>query len=283
METLPHDWLALLTLLFVLGLKHGLDPDHLVAIDGLTRFNGQTDRRLARWCGVLFSVGHGMVVFGVALVVGLAAERWIVPGWVADLGTGISVGFLAALGALNLRAVLGTPADGVVRPVGVRGRLFERLTRTSRPAAIALVGALFALSFDTLSQAALFAVTATQLGGWAHSAALGIVFMLGMTAVDGANGLWIASLLRSADARARIASRLLGFAVVGLSLGVAAFVVAEHYSASLAAWAAGRELALGAGVIGVVAAAFLFGLALARRQPAVTGLTCAGASRAEDL
>jgi high-affinity nickel-transport protein len=267
-ENLPHDWLALATLVFLLGMKHGLDPDHLVAIDGLTRFNSQTDRRLARWCGLLFSLGHGAVVIGVALTVGLATERWIVPGWLDDLGTWISISFLTALGLLNLHAVLGTPPDRVVRPVGVRGRLFERLTRTSRPGVMALVGALFALSFDTLSQAALFAVTASQLGGWANSAALGFLFMLGMMLADGANGLWIASLLRSADSRARIASRVLGLTVAGLSLGVAAFVVAERYSASLATWASGRELVLGSGVIAVVAAASLLGLALARRPAA---------------
>jgi high-affinity nickel-transport protein len=268
MDTLPHDWLTLAALVFVLGIKHGLDPDHLVAIDGLTRFNSQAARRLARWCGALFSLGHGMVVIGVALTVGVAAQRWIVPAWLDDLGTWISVGFLAALGLLNLYAVLGTPPDRIVHPVGVRGRLFQRLTRTSRPGAIALVGALFALSFDTLSQAALFAVTASQLGGWAHSVALGLLFMLGMTLADGANGLWIASLLRSAGARACIASRVLGLAVAGLSLGVAIFVVAERYSAPVAAWASGRELAFGAGVIGFVAAAFVVGLALARRPAA---------------
>jgi len=264
METLPHDWLALAALVFFLGVKHGLDPDHLVAIDGLTRFNSQADRRLARWCGALFSLGHGAVVIGVALAVGIAADRWIVPAWLDDVGTWISVGFLAALGLLNLGAVLGTPPDRMVRPVGVRGRLFERLTRTSRPGAIALVGALFALSFDTLSQAALFAVTASQLGGWVHSLALGLLFMLGMMLADGANGLWIASLLRSADARARIASRVLGLTVAGLSLGLAAFIVAERYSAPLGAWASGRELVLGAGVIAVVAAASVLGLTLAR-------------------
>jgi high-affinity nickel-transport protein len=272
METLPHDWLALAALVFFLGMKHGLDPDHLVAIDGLTRFNSQADRRLARWCGALFSLGHGAVVIAVALAVGVAAGRWIVPAWLDDVGTWISVGFLVALGLLNLHAVLGTSPDRIVRPIGVRGRLFERLTHTSRPGAIALVGALFALSFDTLSQAALFAVTAGQIGGWAHSVALGLLFMLGMTLADGANGLWIASLLRNADDRARIASRVLGLAVAGLSLGVAAFVVAGRYSAPVAAWASGRELALGAGVIGVVAAAFILGLTLARR-PAVAPRT----------
>jgi high-affinity nickel-transport protein len=265
MDPFSHDWLALAALVLVLGVKHGLDPDHLVAIDGLTRFNSRVDRRLARWCGALFSLGHGAVVLLVALAVGLATDRWIVPGWFEELGTWISVGFLAALGLLNLFAVLGTPRERVVRPVGVRGRLFGRLTRTSRPGAIVLVGALFALSFDTVSQAALFAVTASQLGGWAHMVALGLLFMLGMALADGANGLWIAALLRRADARALVASRVLGLVVATLSLAVAGFAVAGRYSAPLAAWAEGRELAFGFGVIAAVAVAFVLGLAFARR------------------
>src|SRR6185369_2632513 len=39
METLPTHWLSLVAVVFMLGLKHGLDADHLAAIDGLTRFN----------------------------------------------------------------------------------------------------------------------------------------------------------------------------------------------------------------------------------------------------
>jgi high-affinity nickel-transport protein len=270
METLPQDWLAVAGLVFTLGLKHGLDADHLVAIDGLTRFNGRAQPRLARWCGVLFSLGHGMVVIGVALAVGLLADRWFLPGWLDGVGGWISIGFLTALGLANLVAVLGTPGDRVVQPVGVRGRLFARLTHTSHPGAIAAVGALFAVSFDTFSQAALFAVTASQYGGWQHAVALGLLFMLGMTLADGANGVWIASLLRSADARARIASRLLGLAVAGLSFAVAALAAAERSSPVLAAWTEGRELTISAAVFVCLAATFGIGLAAARRPIAAT-------------
>lgn len=265
-DSLPHDWVALAVLVFVLGLKHGVDADHLVAIDGLARFNSRVRPSLARWCGLLFSLGHGAVVVGVALAVGIAAERWIVPGWLEDVGTWISIAFLATLGFINLAAVLATPSDRLVEPTGVRGHVFARLTRTSHPVVIALIGTLFAVSFDTLSQAALFAITANQFGGWQHALALGLVFMFGMALVDGANGLWIAALLRNADARARIASRVLGLTVAGLSLTVAALAIGQRYSMQLAEWAEGRELAYGVGVIGVVAASSLLGLMLARRQ-----------------
>jgi high-affinity nickel-transport protein len=91
-----------------------------------------------------------------------------------DLGTWISIAFLTLLGVLNLRAVLAAPAGDMVATVGLKAGLLRRLQATSHPLAIAAVGALFALSFDTMSQAALFAVTATQHGGVVHTLALGL-------------------------------------------------------------------------------------------------------------
>ena len=59
MHDLPTDWTALAALVFLLGLKHGFDADHLATIDGLTRFNARHRRPFARYCGALFSLGHG--------------------------------------------------------------------------------------------------------------------------------------------------------------------------------------------------------------------------------
>ncbi|MBL8489510.1 MAG: nickel transporter, partial [Rhodocyclaceae bacterium] len=90
---LPTDWLALLALVFLLGAKHGLDADHLATIDGLTRFNLRHAPGRARWCGTLFSLGHGTVVIAIALAVGLASDHWQVPAWMEDLGTWVSIVF----------------------------------------------------------------------------------------------------------------------------------------------------------------------------------------------
>ena len=196
MATFPNDWLALMFLVFTLGVKHGLDADHLATIDGLTRFNAQRNPRLARWCGFLFSFGHGAVVMAVALSVGALTSRWAVPAWMEDLGAWVSIAFLTLLGVLNLIAVLAAQPGQVVQPVGLKGRFLGRLQRTGNPLLIAAVGALFALSFDTMSQAALFALTGAQFGGVAHALTLGLIFMLGMLLTDGLNGLWIARLIR---------------------------------------------------------------------------------------
>jgi high-affinity nickel-transport protein len=234
-----------------------------VTIDGLTRFHSAARPRLARWCGLLFSLGHGAIVVAIALAVGVAAERWVVPGWLEETGAWTSIAFLAALGLLNLAAVLTAGPHEVVRTVAVKGRLFAGLTRTSRPVAVAAVGALFALSFDTVSQAALFAFTATRAGGWEHALALGLLFTVGMAVADGANGLWIATLLRRADRRARVASRVMGLVIATLSLGVAAYGVTRFVSPAVADWGDGRELALGLGVLAIVAASY-FAARLAR-------------------
>jgi high-affinity nickel-transport protein len=204
MAPLSMVWLPLCLSVFALGLRHGLDADHLAMIDGLTRFNGGARPELARWCGVLFSAGHGCVVILVAITIGSAAVRSAIPGWARDLGARVSIGFLVALGLLNLAVVLRTPADEIVPPTGVRSRLWLRLTQTTRPFAVAAIGALFAVSFDTLSQAVLFSATAAQFGGRGSAAFLGCLFTLGMLLVDGLNGAWVASLLKRADRRARM-------------------------------------------------------------------------------
>lgn len=261
---LPNDWIALLALVFILGAKHGLDADHLATIDGLTRYNLRLAPARARWCGSLFSLGHGAIVMLIALGVGLASTRWQVPEWMEDVGTWISIGFLTLLGILNLRAVLTAPAGEMVATVGFKAGLLRRLQATSHPLAIAAVGSLFALSFDTMSQAALFAVTATQHGGVAHALALGLAFTAGMLLADGANGLWIARLLRRADHRARIASRVMGLMVAAISFSVAAFGLARWLQADISHWYEGKELLVGTGVIVLLMVSFGLGSWLAR-------------------
>ncbi len=268
MHDLPTEWSALAALVFLLGIKHGFDADHLAAIDGLTRYNARLGRRLARYCGALFSLGHGAIVVTIAMVVGLASERWTAPPWLELSGAWISIGFLTLIGIVNLRAVLGAAPHEVVAPVGIKGRFLGRLNRAGRPGSVALVGALFALSFDTVSQSALFALTATQFGGLAHALALGLLFVLGMLVTDGINGLWISRLIARADQIAVIASRVMGLAVSAVALLVAAFGVARLALPAVDAWSEGSEPAFGAIVVAVIATSYLVARNLAQRDAA---------------
>jgi high-affinity nickel-transport protein len=270
MTDLPTDWTSLCVLVFLLGLRHGFDADHLATIDGLTR---QTLRRGGAWarrCGALFSLGHGAVVVLIAALVGSASARWVPPPWLDGFGNGVSIAFLLGLGIVNLRAVLAAPTGAVVAPVGLKGRWLGRLLQARSPWGVAGVGALFALSFDTLSQAALFAAMGSPLGGVPRALALGSLFVLGMLAADGLNGWWIARLIARADQVAAIASRVMGAVVAGVSLLVAALGIARWASPAVEAWTDGRELGFGVTVLAVVALGYALALWLARRAPALS-------------
>lgn len=266
MENLPTNWVALLMMVFVLGIKHGMDPDHLATIDGIARFNYGTNPRLARRTGILFSLGHGMVVILIAVTVGVLAKKWEIPGWLEGLGAWISILFLFSFAALNFHAVLRAPAGQMVKVVGLKGQWLGRLTQTSHPLVIVLVGALFALSFDTISQAALFSLAASTVAGWGFSIVVGVAFLAGMLVTDGLNGLWMAHLLSSADRRAIIASRVMGLTVAGLSLLVGIWGVAKYFSYDLGANIEGSQFLIGCGVVGVVTLSFILALHLSRIQ-----------------
>lgn len=267
-EALPTHWLSLVVVVFLLGLKHGLDPDHLAAIDGLTRFNAARRPLLSRWSGLLFSAGHGVVVTTVAIAVATVAMEWKAPPWLENTGAWISIGFLTLLGVANLVAVLRTPRGEVVHAVGIRGRFFERLTRAEHPVLIAAVGAAFALSFDTISQAVLFSITGSNLAGWLFAALLGLVFTAGMMATDALNGLWVSHLVRQADRRAAAASRVMSVAIAFTSLAIAGLAAARHAVPSLDSQVESWGIALSAGVIFAVAGAYVAAMRLAAREDA---------------
>src|SRR2546429_4383333 len=97
------DVMGLAALVFVLGLKHGLDPDHLVAIDGFTRSSR------SRWCGLFFSLGHGVVVTLVGVAVALIATEWQGPPLLQDTRAPDSIGGLPPPCIAKLPARLRAP------------------------------------------------------------------------------------------------------------------------------------------------------------------------------
>lgn len=264
---IPHDYAGLALVVLMLGIKHGLDADHLAAIDGLTRYNAQRSPRLSRMAGVLFSLGHGMVVIGVALAVSTVAQAWRVPAWLESFGAWVSITVLSLLAIINIASVLRTPGHEPATLIGWRSGAFARLLHAGSPLMVMGVGTLFALSFDTVSQATLFAVTATQFGGWQPALLLAVLFIGGMLATDGVNGWWISRLIRRSDATARIASRVMALAVSGVSLLTAALGVATQTLPQVDMWVENKALWFGAAIITVVALSYLLGQQLARIKP----------------
>ena len=248
---------GLIALVFALGLRHGFDPDHLVAIDGLTRSSARARPGMSRWSGLFFSLGHGAVVTLVGLGVAVAAADLQAPRWLEHLGAWISIGVLLVLGIGNLLMTARTPSGTAVPLVGMRGRwLAERLARASHPLVIASAGAAFALSFDTISHALLFSLTGASMAGALFAAVLGIVFTLGMALTDTLNGWWVARVVAGADRRAAFVSRCVSVAIACLCLALAAGGFAKYVLPALEEQAAAFGPALSVGSIVLIFAVY---------------------------
>lgn len=260
---------ALFGVVFALGMRHGLDPDHLATIDSMARASASHRPRQARWTGCLFSLGHGAVVTAVAAVIGMYSMQWHVPAWLDAFGAWISIVVLALLGWGNVRAALSTPVGQPVSAIGLKGRLFGRLARTSHPGLVVLVGSLFAVSFDTMSQTAVFAMAASTSAGWMMAALLGLVFTAGMMATDGLNGWLVAGMARRADGMTWISSRGISLVIGSASLVVAALGALRQFFPDIDHLFEGQSLAMGLMLFALVCCGYAFVMRRAKRSAAV--------------
>jgi high-affinity nickel-transport protein len=171
-------------------MRHGADPDHLTAIDGLSRLRPRATN------GLYFALGHGLVVTSLAVGVGaaLAGRMEFLSPWL-----------MITIGAVTLwklrKPAIATAA--MTRPI------------VAQPL---LLGMILAAGFETASQLSAFA-----FAGQTNALLLGATFSGGMVLVDGIDGYLAAStqnLAARGGLQAQNASRALGLLVVLLSFGL---------------------------------------------------------------
>jgi high-affinity nickel-transport protein len=215
-------------LMFVLGLRHGLDPDHIACIDGLTWRTLEHDTRLAPWVGTLFALGHGLLVTTIAAGVSRLTHAVAIPDGVVEVFNWLPTALLILVGTLNLRLLL--RAGGAYQPTGWKMKLIPaRLRNHSNPLAIVLIGVLFATVFDTATQASAWGYIATSKGGVMAALAAGLLFTAGMLITDTLDGRLLCRIARRADGAemSRRYRRNVGWLIVCLSYGVAGYNVAK--------------------------------------------------------
>jgi nickel/cobalt transporter (NiCoT) family protein len=199
-------------LAYSLGLRHGLDPDHIAAIDNVTRRFMQEGKRPVA-VGFFFALGHSAVVVaasaGVALAAGAFSDRFAGMREIGGIvGTSASALFLFAIAAANIvvlravyrafrRALAGEALDDedldiLLAQRGSLARLFRSLFRfVSRSWHLFPIGALFALGFDTASEISLFGLSAqasNEVSAWSVLV-FPALFAAAMTLVDTADGM----------------------------------------------------------------------------------------------
>jgi high-affinity nickel-transport protein len=205
------------SLAYTLGLRHAVDPDHIAAIDNVTRKLMQAGRRPLA-AGFFFALGHStVVVIASALIaVSVAAlqarfEAFKAIG--AVIGTGVSAFFLLVIALANTVVLVSVfrmfvavkrgellvedDLNGLLSQRGFLGRMLRSLFGIiSKSWHMYPLGVLFGLGFDTASEIGLLGISATQ-----GSAGLSVwsilvfpaLFTAGMALVDTSDGMLMIS------------------------------------------------------------------------------------------
>jgi high-affinity nickel-transport protein len=198
---------------YVFGLRHGVDADHIAAIDNTTRKLMQDNQRPFT-VGLWFSLGHSTIV--VALTMALVFATRSVIGWIPVLqsggyviGTAISGIFLWLMSLLNVVIVLNIyrmfkelkrrrldqeALESLLDNRGFLNRWFRPLFKiVKKPWQIYPIGLLFGLGFDTATEIALIAISVglgvtSSVPTW-MILVLPFMFTCGMVLVDTTDGV----------------------------------------------------------------------------------------------
>jgi high-affinity nickel-transport protein len=210
---------------FALGLRHGADPDHLAAIDNLTRNSIERRPFLSRFVGTLFAGGHSVMVLAIAALVGYLGSRMATNrDLIETIGTWISIVVLVAIAVMNLRQL----SAGGTTVAGLKTRLLPRALREGTSPLLAIpVGLLFGFGFETSSQVAAYAVAFGVQSGMAGALLVGAMFCLGMIATDTLDSILVHRLVSDRSNRLPQTMRTWIWSVTIMALVVAAFETAQ--------------------------------------------------------
>jgi high-affinity nickel-transport protein len=206
-------FLSLGVLAIVLGAKHGLDADHISAIDNATR-KLMNEGKKPVTTGFFFSLGHSSSVIILVFLIALTGREIdkILPSHYTNtltvLSTGFSAGFLYLLGFMNLIILLSIIklvknykdySDKFEEELSKRGfmnryfrKLFNIIKNTYQ---MYFVGFLFGLGFDTGTEAIILGLGGT-LAAAGHPLIdimiLPLLFSTTMILVDTTDGVLMA-------------------------------------------------------------------------------------------
>jgi len=245
---------------FVLGLRHGADPDHLAAIDNVTRNAYAKAPRLSRFAGTLFAGGHSVMVLSISALAGALGARFAAHGELIErIGTWISIVVLLAVAALNVRAL----RAGATRVAGAKTRLLPKRLRESSSALLAIpIGVLFGFGFETSSQVLAYSLAFRPDAGLIGGVLVGATFSAGMICTDTLDSLLVHRLISYRSDRLPALMR-----VWILSVTVLAVVVALYELAQVLGWRSPvSDLTVSALLVTALVGVFVF-VFLGTRRP----------------
>ncbi len=206
-------------LAYSFGLRHAFDADHIAAIDDTTRLMlAKGKKPLA--VGLFFSLGHSTIVMALCVGVAFAAKQatkfqkdFAETGGI--IGASVSTLFLYLVGILNLIILVGIikvwrqaksgkfsheHLTQLLNERGLMKLIFRGAFKKGFDKSWQLypVGVLFGLGFDTATEVALLALSATAAVGTVGGTlpplaiiALPLIFAAGMSLMDSLDGIFM--------------------------------------------------------------------------------------------
>ncbi len=206
-------------LAYSFGLRHAFDADHIAAIDDTTRLMlAKGKKPLA--VGLFFSLGHSTIVMALCVGVAFAAKQatkfqkdFAETGGI--IGASVSTLFLYLVGVLNLVILVGIikvwrqaksgkfsheHLTQLLNERGLMKLIFRGAFKKGFDKSWQLypVGVLFGLGFDTATEVALLALSATAAVGTVGGTlpplaiiALPLIFAAGMSLMDSLDGIFM--------------------------------------------------------------------------------------------
>jgi len=245
--------------MFLFGMRHALDVDHITAIDNLVRMHDA--RKSTRWVGTGFSAGHMIAILSeMLLIIYLVGSTTSGKLDQLSFSGGVTGAIaLATIGAINIYSM---KRWGKTGSAILASKIVTR-THILRPFGSAFVtGLVFGIGFDTATQisALTLSVVASATLGVQVALMLAGFFALGLIPVDTLDSV----VLRSAFSRMFNTKGFtyLSYALSGVALTIAAF---ESYAVitnvKIVPPLAGPVLA-----IIIIAGAFGYGFATRKRR-----------------
>jgi high-affinity nickel-transport protein len=247
---------------FVLGMRHGADPDHLAAIDNVTRNAYVKTPRLSRFVGTFFAGGHALMVLAISALVGLLGTRFAAHGAIIErIGTWVSIAVLLFVAAMNVRAL----RNGGASVAGAKTSLLPRRLREGSSALLAIpIGLLFGFGFETSSQIAAYALAFGADRGIVGALIVGAMFSAGMICTDTLDSLFVHRLISYRTDRRPAVMRVWIGSVTALAVLVAAYQLAQ-----VLGWRSPLgDLAVSAVLVTALLAVFAFVFLRTRRSAA---------------
>jgi len=184
-------------ILLILGLRHGLDPDHITIIDGYTYRLHLSKSLWTRWVGTLFTFGHGIMVTVIALTLCILKNNFEMPPVLDIIVEWTSTIMLFFIGVSNL-IMLTQKKQGQIS--GVRKWLLPKSFSTNvTPFTVIITGIIFGFIFDTSSQIAAFGYAISVSNQWIYAIIGGVVFSLGLIMTGTCDSLLLSKLLKTFD------------------------------------------------------------------------------------